>query len=135
MLGNFKALGLTGIRNRTSLLYMLKILIRVLCSLPLVLLIYINIIYSLIYLDLMNTRMLRRPRGIELPLKTLLKTLILLLTGSTDVSSFLGKTYLWAYLTLTTFGIILSGNYVVVATYTVFYGALQCLNQTHQCLN
>jgi len=91
MLENFKALGLTGIRNGISLLYMLRILIRAPYSLPLVLLIYIGIIYSLICLDLINTKTLRRHKGTELPLRTSPKILILLLTGSTDVLSFLGR--------------------------------------------
>ena len=129
MLRGYKVLGLTRIKSGISLLRILRILIRAPYSLPLVPPIYIGIIYSLIYLNLINIRTLGRPRVIESPLKTLLKILILLLTSSIDVLSFLGKTCLWAYLTLTTFGIILSGNYAVAAIYTVSYRALQCLNQ------
>ena len=88
ILGNFKALGLTGIRNGISLLYTLRILIRAPYSLPLVLLIYIGMIYSLICLDLINTRTLRRSRGIGSPLRTSLKILILLLTGSINFKLF-----------------------------------------------
>ena len=128
MLRNFKALGLTGIRNGISLLHMLRILIRAPCSLPLVPPIYIGTIYSFICLNLMNIKTLRRPRGTGLPLGTLLKILILLLTGFTDVLSFLGTTYLWACLTLMTFSIVLSGNYAVAAIYTVSYRVLQHLN-------
>ena len=68
--------------------------------------------------------MLRRPKSIKLLLRTLPKILILLLTGSTDVLNFLRRIYLWAYLTLITFSIILSGYYAVIAIYIVFYGAL-----------
>ena len=78
-----------------SLLHTLKkISIKAPYSLPLALLTCISMIYSLIYLNLINIRMLKRPKGIELPLKILLKNLILLLTGSTDVLSFLGRIYL-----------------------------------------
>ena len=94
MPGDYKTLGLTKIRNGMSLLRMLRILIRAPYFLPLAPLTCIGIIYSLICLNLINIRTLRRPRGIELPLKTLLKILILLLTSSTDVLSFLGRTYL-----------------------------------------
>ena len=94
MLGGYKALNFTKIRSGISLLYILKILIKAPYSLPLALLIYINIIYILICLNLINIRMLKRLRGIKLPLKTLPKILILLLTGSTNVLSFLGRTYL-----------------------------------------
>jgi hypothetical protein len=94
MLKGYKILDFTEIKNGMSLLYMLKILIRAPYSLPLVLLTCINIIYSLIYLDLMNIKTLRRPRGIGLPLRILLKILILLFTGFTDILSFLGRMYL-----------------------------------------
>jgi hypothetical protein len=94
MLKDYKILGLIKIRNGISLLYILKILIRAFYFLPLVLLICISIIYSLICLNLINIRMLKRPKGIELPLKTLLKILILLLTGFTNILSFLRKIYL-----------------------------------------
>ena len=91
MLKNFKVLGLTKIKNRISLLYTLKILIRAPCFLPLVLLIYISTIYNLIYLNLMNIRMLKKPKGIGSPLRILLKIYILLFTGSTDILSFLKR--------------------------------------------
>ena len=94
MPGDYKVLDLTKIRNGTSSLYILRILIRAPYFLPLAPLTYISIIYSLIYLNLMNIKTLRRPRGIGLPLKTLLKILILLLTGFTDVLSFLKRIYL-----------------------------------------
>ena len=94
MPGNYKTLGLTKIRNGISLLRILRILIRAPYSLPLAPLTCINIIYSLIYLNLINIRTLRRPKSIKLPLKTLPKILILLLTGSTDVLSFLKRIYL-----------------------------------------
>ena len=119
MLGGYKALGLTRIRSGTSLLRTPRILIRAPYSLPLAPPIYIGTIYSLICLNSINIRTLRRLGGIGLPLRTLLKILILLLTGSTNILSFLGRTYLWAYLTLTTFSIILSGNYMVVTIYTI----------------
>ena len=124
MPGDYKVLGLTRIRNGMSLLRILKILIRAPYFLPLAPLTCISMIYSLICLDLINIRTLRRPKGIKLLLKILLKILILLLTSSTDVLSFLGRIYLWAFLTLITFGIVLSSNYAVAAIYIVFYGAL-----------
>jgi hypothetical protein len=77
-----------------SLLYTLRILIKTPYSLPLALLTCIGMIYILIYFNLMNIRMLRRLKGIELPLKTLLKILISLLTGFTNILSFLGRIYL-----------------------------------------
>ena len=94
MLGDYKILNLTKIRSGMSLLYILRILIRAPYLLPLVLLIYISIIYSFIYLNLMNIRTLRRLRGTGSPLKILLKILILLLISSTDVLNFLGRIYL-----------------------------------------
>ena len=108
--------------------YTLRILIRAPYSLPLAPPIHISIIYSLICLILINIKTLRRPRGIGSPLRTSLKILILLLTGFTNILSFLGRIYLWAYLTLTTFSIVLSNNYAVVAIYMVSYRALQRLN-------
>ena len=72
ILKSYKVLNFTKIRSRKSLLYMLKILIKTLYFLPLVLLTCISIIYSLIYLNLINIRMLRRLKGTGLPLKTLL---------------------------------------------------------------
>ena len=77
-----------------NLLYILKVLIKASYSLSLVLLIYISTIYSLIYLNLINIKTLKRPKSIKLPLITLLKILILLLTGSTNILSFLGRIYL-----------------------------------------
>ena len=124
MPGDYKVLGLTKIRNGISLLYTLKILIKAPYFSPLAPLTCISTIYSLIYLNLINIRTLRRLKGIELPLKTSPKILILLLTSSTDVLSFLGRTYLWAFLTLITFGIVLSSNYAVAAIYIVSYRAL-----------
>ena len=94
ILRGYKVLGLTKIRSGISLLCILKILIRAPYFLPLVLLIYISIIYSLIYLNLINIKTLKRPRGIKSLLKTLLKILILLLTGFIDVLSFSGRIYL-----------------------------------------
>jgi hypothetical protein len=94
MLKGYKVLDLIKIKNGMSLLYTLKILIRAPYFLPLVLLTCISIIYSLIYLNLINIRTLRRPRGIKSPLKISLKILILLLTGFTDVLNFLGRIYL-----------------------------------------
>ena len=83
MLGDYKALNLTKIGSKTSLLYMLKILIKTLYLLPLVLPTYISIIYIFIYLNLMNIRILKRPKDIKLLFRTLLKILILLLTSFT----------------------------------------------------
>ena len=135
MFKDYKVLGLTKTRNRISSLCILRILIRAPYSLPLVLLIYISIIYSLIYLHLINIRTLRRPKSIKSPLKTLLKILTLLLTGSTNVLNFSGRIYLQAFLTPMTFSIILSGNYIVVAIYIVFYRVLQRLNLSIYLLN
>ena len=124
MLKGCKTLNLTKIRSGMSLLYTLKILIRALYSSPLAPLTCISTIYSLIYLNSMNIKTLRRPKGIKSPFKTSPKILILLLTGSTDVLSFSGRTYLWAFSTLITFSIVLNSNYAVMAIYIVFYGAL-----------
>ena len=73
---------------------MLKILIKTPYSLPLAPLTYISIIYIFIYLNLINIRTLKRLKSIGLPLKTSPKILILLLTGSINVLSFLGEIYL-----------------------------------------
>ena len=94
MLRGYKVLNLTRIRSGISLLYTLRILIRAPYSLPLALLTYISIIYSLICLNLINIRTLKRPKGIGSPLRTLLKILTLLLTGFINVLSFLGRIYL-----------------------------------------
>ena len=94
MLRDYKVLDFTKIRSGISLLYILKILIKTPYSLPLAPPTYINTIYILIYLNLINIRTLKRPKNIRLPLKTLPKILILLLTGSTDVLSFLRRIYL-----------------------------------------
>ena len=91
---DYKVLGLTKIKNRISSLHTLRILIRTPYSLPLAPLTCISTIYSFIYLNLINIRTLRRPKGIESPLKTLPKILILLLTGSTNVLNFSGRMYL-----------------------------------------
>ena len=132
---DYKVLGLTKIRNGISSLYTLKILIRTPYSSPLVPLTYISTIYSFIYLNLINIRTLRRPKSIKLPLKTSPKILILLLTGFTNILSFLRRIYLQAFLILITFSIILSNNYAVAAIYIISYKALQRLNRTHQYLN
>ena len=89
--GGCKILDLTRIRSGISLLYTPRILIKAPYSLPLAPLTCIGIIYSLIYLDLINIRMLRRPKGMRLLFKISLKNFILLFTGSTDVLSFLGR--------------------------------------------
>jgi len=94
MLRGCKVLDLTRIRSGISLLYTPRILIGALYFLPLAPLTCIGTIYSLIYLNLINIRTLRRPRDIGLPLKTLPKILTLLLTSFTDVLSFLGRMYL-----------------------------------------
>ena len=94
ILRNFKVLNFTEIKNRISLLYILRILIKAPYSLPLIPLIYIGIIYNLIYLNLINIRILKKPKNTGLPLKISLKIYILLLTGSTDVLSSLGRIYL-----------------------------------------
>ena len=91
---NYKVLGLTKIRNGTSLLYTLRILIRAPYSSLLALLTCISMIYSLICLNLINIRTLRRPKSIKSLLRTLLKILTLLLTGSINILSFLGRIYL-----------------------------------------
>ena len=124
ILGDCKALDLTGIRSGTSLLCTLKILIKALYFSPLAPPTCIGMIYILICLNSINIRTLRRPRGTGSPLRILPKILILLLTGFTDVLSFSGRIYLWVYSTPTTFSIVLSGNYAVAAIYTVSYGAL-----------
>ena len=94
MLKGCKALDLTKIKSGINLLYTPRILIRALYSSPLAPLTYISIIYTLIYLNLINIRTLKRPRGTGLPLKISLKIHILLLTGSTDILSFLERMYL-----------------------------------------
>ena len=71
-----------------------RVLIKTFYFLLLVLLIYISVIYSFIYPNLINIKILRRPKGTKLLLKTLLKILILLLTGFTNILSFLGRMYL-----------------------------------------
>ena len=86
-----KVLDFTEIKSGISLLYILRILIKAPYSLPLVLLICISIIYSLICLNLINIRTLRRPKGIGLLLRILLKIFILLFTGFTNILSFLGR--------------------------------------------
>ena len=71
-----------------------EILIKAFYFLLLALLIYISIIYSFIYPNLINIKILRRPKVTKWLLRTLLKILILLLTGFTNILSFLGRTYL-----------------------------------------
>ena len=73
---------------------MLRILIRAPYFLPLVLMTCISIIYSFIYLNLINIMTLKRLKGTRLLFKILLKILILLLISFTDVLSLLKKIYL-----------------------------------------
>jgi len=100
---------------------MLKILRMGLYSLRLALLIYISMIYSLICLNLMNTRLLMRPGAVRLYLEISTKILILLLTGCIATLTCLRSTCLWIYLMALIFGSGLSGRREVVVIYMVFY--------------
>src|SRR6266567_9075018 len=104
MYGSLRALGLTRGRREMSLQLMLKILKAGLCSLHLALLIYISMIYTLIYLNLMNIRLLIRLNATRLLLKILIIIHILLLTGYIAALICLGSIYLWVYLMVLTFG-------------------------------
>jgi hypothetical protein len=73
---------------------MLRILRAGLYSLYLALLIYISIIYTLIYLYLINIRLLIRLSATGLLLKFLTIIYILLLTAYIAASIYLGSTYL-----------------------------------------
>jgi len=73
---------------------MLKILRAGLYSLYLALLIYIGIIYTLIYLDLTNIRLLIRLSATRLLFRILTITRILLLTSCIAALIYLGSTYL-----------------------------------------
>src|SRR6266702_7521551 len=118
---SLRALGLTGDKREISLWLMLKILRTGLYSLHLALLIYIGMIYSLICLNLINTRLLMRPGAIRLYLEISTKILILLLTGCIATLTCLRSTCLWIYLMVLIFGSGLSGRREVVVIYMVFY--------------
>jgi len=94
MYRSLRALGLTGSRKEISLRFILKILKAGLYSLHLALLIYIGIIYTFIYLDLINIRLLIRLSATRLLLRILTITRILLLTGYIAASICLESTCL-----------------------------------------
>jgi len=122
MYGSLRALGLTGSRREISLRLILKILRAGLYSLYLALLIYIGMIYTFIYLDLINIRLLIRLSATRLLLRILIITCILLLTGCIAASICLGSTCLWVYLIALTFGPDMSSRCEVAAIYMAFYG-------------
>jgi hypothetical protein len=94
MYGTLRALDLTRGRREISLRLMLRILRAGLYSLYLALLIYISIIYTLIYLYLINIRLLIRLSATRLFLKTLIIIYILLLTSYIAALIYLGSTCL-----------------------------------------
>jgi hypothetical protein len=94
MYGTLRALDLTRGRREISLRLILRILRAGLYSLYLALLIYISIIYTLIYLYLMNIRLLIRLSATRLLLKTLTIIYILLLTSYIAALIYLGSTCL-----------------------------------------
>ena len=116
-----RVLDLTGGRREISLQLMLRILRTGLYSLHLALLIYIGIIYTLIYLYLINIRLLIRLSATRLLLKILIIIRILLLTSCIAALICLGSTCLWTYLIAPTFSSNISGRYKVAAIYTASY--------------
>src|ERR1700723_4315741 len=94
MYGTLRALDLTGGRREISLRLILRILKAGLYSLHLALLIYIGIIYTFIYLYLINIRLLIRLSATRLLLKILTIICILLLTGYITASICLESTYI-----------------------------------------
>ena len=122
MYGALRVLDLTRGRREISLWLILRILRAGLYSLYLALLIYISIIYTLIYLYLINIRLLIRLSATGLLLKILIIIRILLLTGYIAALICLGSTCLWAYLMALTFGPNISGRYKVAAIYIASYG-------------
>src|SRR6266702_6290539 len=95
---SLRALGLTRDKKEMSLWLILKILRIGLYSLRLALLIYIGIIYILICLNLINTRLLIRPSAVRFHLEISTKILLLLLTGYIAALTCLRSTCLWIYL-------------------------------------
>ena len=103
---------------------MLRILRAGLYSLYLALLIYISIIYTLIYLNLTNIRLLIRFSATRLLLKILIIIRILLLTGYIATLIYLESTYLQAYLIALTFSPNISGRYKVAAIYSFLWSLI-----------
>ena len=110
-----------------SLQLILKILKMAFYSLYLVLIIYISIIYTLIYLYLINARLLIRLSIIKLSFKILIIIYILLLTSYITASIYLGSTYLQIYLIVLTFSPDISSKYKVAAIYIIFLQSLTAL--------
>ena len=103
---------------------MLRILRAGLYSLHLALLIYISIIYTLIYLYLINIRLLIRFSATGLLLKILTIIRILLLTGYITALICLESTYLQAYLIALTFSPNISSRYKVAAIYSFLWSLI-----------
>ena len=82
---------------------------------------YTNILYTFIYLYLINIKLLIRPGIIKLYFNILTTTLILLLTDYIAALTYLESTYLQIYLIVLTFNFNISGRYKVVVIYTAFY--------------
>ena len=122
MYSSLRALGLTGGKREISLWLMLKILKVGFYSLHLALLIYINIIYTFICLNLINIRLLIKLNIIRLLLKISTIIHILLLIGYITALICLKSTCLYVYLMALIFGLNISGKYKVMAIYMVFYG-------------
>ena len=120
--GTLRVLDFTRGKREISLQLMLRILRAGLYSLHLALLIYIGIIYTLIYLYLINIRLLIRLSATRLLLKILIIIRILLLTGYIAASIYLGSMCLWVYLIALTFSPNISSRYKVAAIYIAFYG-------------
>ncbi len=94
MYSSLRALGLTGGKREISLWLMLKILKVGFYSLHLALLIYINIIYTFICLNLINIRLLMRLNATKLFLKILTIIYILLPIGCIAALIYLRNTCL-----------------------------------------
>src|SRR6266566_8978437 len=105
MYRTLRALDLTRSRREISLWLILKILRVGLCSLHLALLIYISMTYTLIYLYLINIRLLIRLSATGLLLKILMIIHILLLTSYIAALICSGSMYLWVCLMALTFGL------------------------------
>ena len=85
------------------------------------LLIYIGIIYTLIYLNLINIRLLIRLSVTKLLLKILTIIYTSLLTSYIAALICSGSIYLWVYLIALTFNFNISSRYKVAAIYIAFY--------------